>query len=554
MNSIKRSGILAILRLILPDKKLNNSVARLVGFIFVFLFCTPAAFSDQSTPKDSIAIAIEGIDISLLKTYPELDIDTDSLDQYLKEERSKYPKLISLEQLELIADSFTKYYRSKGFKFHSVFIPPQKVGATSVVRFDMLEATLGDVHVRGPDKSLNRNIEELFTGLVGKTLSQPAIDQIVFGIKQQYGLETFSYYSRGNNQGEVRLNIKAEQTKSWRVSISGDNFGQESTGKDRVTLATSVYDSVVDFDSLSFGVQQVSDGEKNTFGYLSYSAPLWSLDHVLSVDVSNNVFGVGQEFSNLGIEGDAKFGSVHYLYTPIRTFEKTHNLALSLDYKSNDYENRFNDPFLTQDEVSKSASLSWFYVYRPIASGLLYRSFLDVTQGEFELELTEDNSFTKYRTIQQLEWSLGDAAGRAYSSLRWAVKGQYSSYKLSSFEQMSITGAYGVRDYTTGYFSSDRGVVANIEWWWPNLLSWSSQNIRFIPFLYIDMAYAERLDMGDDYDSSVELAGGGIGLQGLFYDKGMITISAGNPFYEETKDNPKPEKQSFLIRFEFMLP
>ncbi len=544
-----------------PNYLIINKTCIFFLFVVTSLLYAPLSISESfpragSTTNSIQTIYIENIDISKLTAYPDFGIDKKSLEQRLKKEKAKFPKSITLEQLKTITDSFTKYYQSNGLKFHSVFLPPQKVSGGNTIQFAMIEATLGDVDVRGSDDSLNVSIESLFSGVVGKTLYQPNIDKIVLALQEQYGLDTFSYYSRGNESGQVRLNIKISKVQSWNVSIGADNFGNESTGQDRVILSSSLHHIISDFDRLSLGLlRTVVDDEKNTFGYLGYVIPVFSLDHEISAQVSNNVFEVGQDFESLGIEGDALISELNYHYTLVRSFEKNHKLGVGLNHKSNDYENAFDDPLLTQDETSKSVNLSWSYQYRPKASSWLYRSNYAVSHGEFDIGLDETkHSFTKYQTSQQLEWALGSANSFLFSNFRWLVKGQYSPEKLSSFDQFSMTGAYAVRDFAPGYFSGDSGFINTIEWWWPNVFSFTGESVRVMPFLYVDAGYGERLDQMSEYDSSVKLAGAGIGLQGIFFKKGIVSVSAGNSLMEEVRDNPSPEEQTFLIRLGYSLP
>jgi hemolysin activation/secretion protein len=523
-------------------------------FSLVLLSVAHVSHAAEKPEEPALRFRVDTIDISLLRAYPEYGLGIEALEDALKTFRAKYPPGVTLEELQLLGDDFTQLYRSHGLKFHSVYLPPQKLLDRYTVSLALLEATLGDVHVRGSDEELNSTIDDMFADEVGRALYQPAIDQLVLGLKAQFGVETFSYYSRGRELGQMRLNIKAEKTKSGYVGLRYDNFGTESTGEERVTVFASGHSLLREFDSFSVAAQQAVDGEQNIFGTMTYTFPFISLDHSLGLSVSNNVFDVGGEFSSLEIEGDALLSSVRYAYIPIRRADQKQELSLSLNHKTSDYENVFRSSTITQDETVTSADLTWALSYRPIASSWSYGLFLTATGGEYELgELGDAESFSKYRASQLFEWSFGSPSQRLFNTFRWQLKGQYSEDKLPSFEKLAMSGVYGIRDFKAGYFSADRGAITSLEWWWPGILGFGSKNFQFTPFMYGDYGFGEQLDIKGGYLTSVELNGAGLGLRSVFFNTAVLSVSGGRGEVVERNDNPKPEAQDLLFRLDLEL-
>jgi hemolysin activation/secretion protein len=548
-----------MLKYLFNDTKMVNFKASIKSVLFggvLSFFSVSLPFSDlfADDTEQSKSFVIESIDLSGLVAYPEHEITAFKIQEAYEQARSLFKEDLSLDDLSAIADDIGKLYRENGYKFHSVFIPPQKFSNNIAIRISMLVARLGDVNVKGEDEGLNDVIKLLFGTLIGKPLYQPDVDKVVLGIKSKYGITVFPYYSRGSKQGEVRLNIKATRTAKWVGSITADNFGSESTGKDRVMATATNYDLLGNLDTLSFGVLRAVDGESNTYGFINYELPIYSLDHAVSFSLSNNQFKVADGFESLGLEGNASLLGLTYHYVLTQTFDLQQGLSIGLDYKRNNYDSLFNDPLLEQDETSQSGSLSWSLNYRPIASRWSHSIYISLTGGEYELEnIGDTTSFYKGLINQQFQWAWGDSNALWFSALKWGLKGQYSEDKLSSFELMSMSGAYGVRSIDAGYFGADRSAITHLEWWLPNLIP-SYYNVKISPFIYYDVGYGERLSSVGEVNSRVYLEGGGVGFQAQYKKHFVLSFSSSLSMGSDVEDNPEPDEMHALLKLQYMIP
>jgi hemolysin activation/secretion protein len=495
-------------------------------------------------------LPVTDINIDELSTYPDQGLSKQDLKRFVEQFREKEGSGLTLEQVQRLADALTRHYRSAGFKFHSVYLANQNLSKTEQIKLTLLEASIGDIFVRGPDKELNEQAQALFRDLKRRILFQPDVDNVVLALKEQFGIHAFAYYSRGSALGEVRLNLKIKREDRGIVSLSGDNFGSKDTGRDRAMLGTSISDTIADFDRIDLGVQRVvNDDESNTFGFISYSLPLYSLDHKLGFSASNNVFEVGGDFTPLEIEGDASLFSFSYSYTGKRSLRQKHQLSLQLNHKTSEYENALNAQDLTEDETVNSAEFGWSYRYQGITSLFTYTSYLGLIGGNYELgSQNSSESFTRARLSQAFEYSVGDGADRWVNTFRWNLRGQYSNDQLPSFEKLSLTGAYSVRGFYAGYFSAERGGIATLEWWWPRLLDVGNENFRFVPFAFGDYGYGDRLDSNGNYATHVALSSGGLGLQVLLFENIVLTATGARGEVLEINNNANPEKQETLLQ------
>lgn len=502
-----------------------------------------------STPEEQAILPVDStIDFGALNVAT-LGIEQERVSALIRQLKEGMGQYLSLEELYSIADELTVLIRQQGYKFHSVYVPVQRLRKGQPVRFELLAGTLGDVHVRGDEDALNERVRAIFDDLLGQVIYQPEIDQKILSLKRQFGLELVAYYSRGSGPSQARLNLKVARSRDWFAKMSVDNYGNESTGRERVLAIAGTHGLFGVFDSLSLGVQQAIDGERNTYGSLDYRTPLWSLGHELSFRASNNQFDLGGDFESLDLEGDARVLSAAYHFTAVESFTQTHRFALAYNDKSNDYDSPFNDPLLEQEEAAQSASLNWLWQYRPIASAWQYALSIGISNGKFDSSTSPfDESFTKLQFSQQLQWALGKLS--SWGSLRWSLRGQYSEHNLSSFESFAMTGAFGVRGYATGYFSAERGALTSLEWRLP-ALDWLGQSLRLTPFLFSDAGYGERLGSNDLAESRAFLSGAGLGLDLELHGSWHLRLQGAGGLQEDVYENPDPDDLSLLFSLEY---
>lgn len=522
--------------------------------LLVAVVMTVMLSSTMAAEQAPASYLIESFDIRTLPTYPDNGLEREDIQEALDRSLELLPERLTFDELLTVADDLGRLYQKHGYKFHSVYIPKQKIKGKRRVRLAALEAHLGDVSVRGDDDALNETILDLFSDFVGQPLYQPSIDKVVLGLKSKYGIDVFPYYSRGSKKGEVRLNVKADREARWVGSLTADNFGNESTGEDRVSVAVTGYDLFGDFDALTVGALTTVDSGDNTYGFITYETPVYSLDHTVSLSVSNNRFDVGGDFEALGLDADARLVGLQYSYTLSHSFNLLQKLGIRADYKQSAYDSLFNQATLEQEEISRSGTLFWALNYRPVTSAWSYGAYLGLSGGELEVQgADEATEYYKGTLNQQVQFGLGDIDSWWFSSFKWVVKGQYAEDKLSSFELLPISGAYGVRNVRAGYYGADRGSLTHVEWWLPSLFP-KFWNVQIAPFAYYDAGYGERLTDQSEFLSRVRLSGSGVGLQVSHKNNFVLSVSSALSLDYDTGTNPDPEKMEFLIKLNYLVP
>ena len=427
----------------------------------------------------------------------------------LELERARFGETMSVDELHQVADALTLYVRNKGYVFHSVFLPPQKI-EDGFVALNLQKGVLSSVHVINNTALADARFSRVFKDLVGGVLYAPAIEDRVQALKMQGGFEVFAFYSRGAKTGEARLNLKVDKARQRTFSLKADNYGSESSGKQRLIAQYSEFQLTGHHDRLSLAVLRSVDDVPNTYGSLSYSLPFAGLRYGWDISASNNQFEVGARFAALGLTGDAS--TVRTGFTKHFGYHAKHRSRMRVGlYQTRNMLNAEGSDSV-QQELSQGLSLQWFKDKQWQKSSALMSWVVDLSHGEYVVEGVPDGEFNKMNL--STFWLKGMASGHARNIAQLNVRAQVSDVGLPSVEGFSLTGADGVRGYAAGGFNADNAVLASFEWRFASLLHFSeNQRWRIEPFLIGDWAAGKKEGLSDGLETDAHYASAGLGLR-----------------------------------------
>lgn len=429
-----------------------------------------------------------------------------ALKQQLVVERTRFGEWITVDELHQIADALTLHLRNLGYVFHSVYLPPQRVqGGVVVLRVQ--QGTLTDVHVINESTLTDNRFSDVFKGLLNKILFAPSVEQRVQALKMQTGFSVFAFYSRAGKAGEARLNLRVTPVAKRGFSLKLDNYGSESSGKQRLIAQYTEHQLTGHFDRLSLAVLQSIDDVANTYGSIGYTLPFAGLRYELDVSASNNQFEVGDRFAILGLEGDST--SVNLGLTHYHNFHPSSRSSWRLGI----YDKRSNlkgNDLLSESETSRALTLQWSKRMQSANARWLLNSTLDISKGEFKTPFTETAvDFTKLNLSLFLVH--GMAQGRWRNIWQASFRGQLTNEALPGAEGLALTGPYSVRAFAPGAFNADNARLVSLEWRFPNIISGEGKGWRLEPYLLGDWANGE--DGIDAQQSEAQYSGYGVGLR-----------------------------------------
>jgi hemolysin activation/secretion protein len=455
--------------------------------------------------QDEFRLRVAAFSLSGVDQARAHGLNVQEINQRLALERSRFSETMSVDELHQVADALTLFLRNRGYVFHTVYLPPQKVEG-GVVDMRVQEGVLGGIHVINQTRWPDRRFSRPFNKQVGRILYGPDIEEMVQALKAQNGFRVFAFYSRGKKRGEALLNLRIDPEDKRVFALKADNYGSPTSGEQRLIAQYSEYQFTGHFDRLTLAVLHAVDDVANTYGSLGYQLPFGALDYVWDISASNNQFEIGDRFAALGLKGDASTLRTGFSYITRHHPDARGSWRLGFYDKRNNIE---ADETTVADEQSQAVSLQWSKQLQSAKRGAVFQSLLEYSYGEYQVDGLPDGDFNK------LDFSLLLAKGTGKGRLRniWQLntRGQYTPDILPSIEGLALSGAYGVRGFEPGIFNADSAVLVALEWRLPNLLQRSGARWRVEPFLFAEYANGRKENiLGDKRDG--ELSGAGFGL------------------------------------------
>jgi len=452
--------------------------------------------------EDDFRLRVSAFNLTGIQHSDTLDVA--EVNRQLLLERARFSPTMSVDELHQVADALTLFLRNRGFVFHTVYLPPQRVDG-GVVEMRVQEGVLGSVHVINQTPWPDRRFQKPFRALQGRILYGPEVEEVVQALKAQGGFRVFAFYSRGKKSGEATLNLRVDPTDKRAFSLRADNHGSPSSGEQRLVLQYSEYQLTGHHDRLALALLRTVDDVSNTYGSIAYQLPFSSgLDYIWDISASNNQFEVGDRFAALGLEGDASTLRTGLTWIDRHHPDRRSAWRLGVYDKSNELK---ADRTSVADETSRVVSLQWNKNLRLATGGAVLNGLLEYGYGEYQIEGLPDGEFNKLDLGLLLAKGLGHGPWRNLWQL--SARGQYSDSMLPSIEGFGLTGAYGVRGFGPGQFNADSAALAALEWRLPNLIG--GDRLRLEPFLFLEYANGRKESaFGDKQDA--EFSGTGVGL------------------------------------------
>lgn len=354
----------------------------------------------------------------------------------------------------------------------------------------------------------------------------------------------------GSEPGSSDLRVAWAQSRHWRLGLSLDDAGSESTGRYQggLTLYLDNPLSLSDMFYFSLG-QDVTPG--NALGSdnhtLHYSVPLgyWSLGITGSRNgYYQTVAGAGDDYQYRGDSDNLNVSLSRVLHRNAN--QKT---SISYDVLLRRSRNFIDD---TEVEVQRRATTAW-------KLGLQHRHTLGTSTLDAAVSLQQGTRWFGAQPAPEEMFDEGDALARIVQiSASWEMPftlfGQSFRYTPSYFRQISHTlltpqdqialgGRWSVRG-----FDGELSLSADRGWYWRNDLAWRTP----LPTqeLYLGVDYGEVGGDSADWLVGKHLAGGVIGLRGSLWQVGY-DLFAGVPLSKPAGFRTDPATFGFNLNWNY---
>ena len=381
---------------------------------------------------------------------------------------------VTLADLEKLAELVTLEYRARGFFLAQAIVPQQRI-EDGQAEISVLEGRLGQVKVKvaADAPTSEERVRAILAHLKpGAALQHASYERTMLLLSDLPGLKVQAGLEQGAETGTTDLVVEVSATdKRWQASIEGDNYGTAASGRERLS-ATLRYASPFGIgDNLDARLMS-SSGAHQTFGRLSYEAPLGADGLRLGAGVSRVGYELGAQFAALGATGTAQVLDVSAVYPLLRSRGRNMFLRATVESKalkdkteavSQDSDKRVNAGSIGVTWEARDTLFGGGYVNAG-ATAYLGRLKLknDATRQLDQDAATGHQTEGNFAKFSLTGSRLQSLFGR--HNLFVSLVGQFANHNLDPSEKLALGGDRAVRAYPSGEVLVDNGWIGSVEW------------------------------------------------------------------------------------------
>lgn len=422
----------------------------------------PAAPVLESLPQPAIKLPPGlQIPVTALRITGNSSIPTEELAALV---RPWEGKTLDVTALNEAAGAITRRYQADGHLLAYAYLPVQKIEG-GVVQIAVLEGRVDAVQtVAAQDVRLKDEVIQAHVGTIvaASQVKQADLERRLLLLNDMPGVVARSAFTPGGRPGTADLVVSVAEEEPLVNRIDFNNHGSPSTGRYRLGTRFQLRDIFGLGDSTQFRLQ-ASDKGRLIDGGLSTRIPIGGEGWAVDAGISRLTYELGQDFATLGARGEANVISLGASYPVIRSLSR--NL-----YAQGAYEHKRLTDFLTllgsetrkrSHAVTGSLSLDnrdgWL-------GGGHSHAFVSLMIGDLDQGSGAATSLAKDGLYHKVSYDLfRQQTLTGPWSLLGRVQGQHAWENLDSSEKLGLTGAQGVRAYSPGEASVDRGSVLTLE-------------------------------------------------------------------------------------------
>lgn len=377
-------------------------------------------------------------------------------------------------------DALEGAYHKMGYTTIQVMLPEQEL-ELGVIRLVVIETRIGSIKIEGnkyfSESNIRRSIPLLQTGVI------PNMHKISSSLKtanenpvKKVGMQLES----SDRDNEVNAVLKVMDEKPWKVSLMGDNTGNQSTGVWRSGVVLQ-HANLWDRDNV-LSLQYMTSPEKadkvHILGF-GYHIPLYSLRDSISLyagysDVDSGTIYAGTADIKVSGRGLSFGGKYNQNLARIGFYD--HKLSYGADYRK----------YQSNTTILGTIPMDTNVVVHPVNIAYAGTFQMGGSEAAFNLSLirnipggSEGNSeaFRKVRGNASANYTIFRYGANFRHLLpmdlimRLVVNGQFTNDPLVPGEQFGLGGANSVRGFQEREVSDDIGNSGSIELYSPDFLS-----------------------------------------------------------------------------------
>ena len=455
----------------LLEKILNNHQSNGLKILFCLLFFlwsyNNLAYM-QSLTEDTMQQAKELSQQEENDTFilEEVIIDSEfgtSFEELKKVTDAYVKQRVSIKDLQQLARQITRTYRDMGYLATIAYVPGQET-SDGKVTVKVISGKFGEVTIDNQSKldtnilnSIKENIR------LGEAVEGKYIENVLYRINALGGVKATGKLEKIQNSSDIRLVITVVDHQPTRDIVYAENYGSEYSGRYRFGLIHNKYNIDNKSSNLEAGVLISNKNLKNYHIDYSVIADKKSASRV-GISFGRTTYNLTKEYETLDASGTSNDVSLYAKSTIFQTNKDELNLSYGYRFrKISDEMGAYN---VSTDKHSH-AIYGEVSGYNRVPKGIINYKF-KLTAGK----LSNDSAYAnRLNTYTKTEGNFIKFNGKIdylqalnkhwnfHTTLSW----QQANKFLDGSEKMNIGGINGVRAYSSGDGSGDKGILSRTE-------------------------------------------------------------------------------------------
>jgi len=458
--------------------------AVLAGLAGLWLMTSPLALAADA--PETVRFRVLGFSVTGQTPWPDREIQR-ILEPFLGDHDG-------LAGLEAATKALEAAFQAKGWAFHQVVVPPQKI-EDGIVALQVVASSVDQVSVEGNHYFSEQNIRSSLPSLhSGAVINANDLARSLRLANDHPAKQVNATLRPGENPGSLDANIKVADSRPEKLFASAANTGDAQTGRTRLSLGAQ-HSNLFGRDhalTLSYTTSAEYSSDVSQWGAF-YRIPLYGQAAGVSAFYSRSDVNQGRVANVFDVSGKGVFSgiSADYSFYPIGFY--THKIVA--DVQDHRFENDVDFSGLQIGTNVRS---------RPL--GLTYQGRYERAWGNagFSAQVLKnlsggnDNNDVAYDGVRQgadQSWNAYRYGADTEVKLpaRWALRarltGQRAGEPLISGEEFGLGGSRSVRGFDERVVSGENGQQVSTELLLPPFIHPSLGLLTFV-----DVGWIQRED------------------------------------------------------------
>ncbi len=374
---------------------------------------------------------------------------------------------LTLPQLGKLADRITADYQEKGFPFTRAIVPAQTI-KDGVVMIQVIEARYGKVILNNQSQIKDSVVMRTLAALQpGRDIQQNTLERSLLLLSDFPGILVSTSIKSGEAVGTSDVQVDARGNPAVGGSVTADNYGSRSTGRERLSGAISVNNPLNQGDI--FAASAMTSGHLLNYGRLAYESMIDGQGSRLGGAYSDLTYALGHSLVALEAHGNATSKSLWSKHALLRT--QSANVSGQFQFEHLQLRDRIDTNLSRTDRQLKHWTGTLLGDIRDaLVNGSVNSWSVAVTHGKLDFDnaaaLQADTATAKTRgnftkaNVYLTHWQGIDSDNTVYLT----YSGQWASTNLDASQKQAIGGPASVRAYDVGALSGDNVQLVSAEY------------------------------------------------------------------------------------------